>query len=164
MLFKTEFMKQRGEVQTSGDDKLIDPDPISPGSFPELTADGGPLGQDGDGAHGGVLQLVDGAVLGPPAVGADPQEMSDLIGPLRGVQDSPAAKAKPRVQLLRKPGGSERRLTNCKVSSDLIINGFIKLSNQYPLLSQSKEIQDRVNEMNMMNLRTKKQANHPSSA
>lgn len=31
MLFKTEFMKQRGEVQTSGDDKLIDPDPISPG-------------------------------------------------------------------------------------------------------------------------------------
>lgn len=62
-----------------------------------LTADGGSLGQDGDGSHGGVLQLVDGAVLGPPAVGADPQEVTDLVGPLTGVQDPPGSKHKHTV-------------------------------------------------------------------
>lgn len=33
--------------------------------------------------------MVDGTVLGPPAVRTDPQEVSDLLGPLAGVQDSP---------------------------------------------------------------------------
>ena len=55
----------------------------------ERTADHGPLGQDGDGAHRRVLQLVDGAVLGPPAVGADPHEVAHLVRPLAGVQDPP---------------------------------------------------------------------------
>lgn len=55
-----------------------------------LTADGGPLGQDGDGPHRRVLQLLDGAALGAPAVGADPQEVTDLLRSLGGVQDAPA--------------------------------------------------------------------------
>lgn len=46
---------------------------------PGLTADGGPLGQDGDGADCSVLQLLDRTVLGPPAVRTDPQEVTDLI-------------------------------------------------------------------------------------
>ena len=56
----------------------------------EPTADHGSLGQNGDGPHGRVLQLVDGAVLGPPTVGADPHEVAHLVGPLAGVQNAPA--------------------------------------------------------------------------
>lgn len=33
---------------------------------------------------------MDGAAFGPPAVGADPQEMADVVGPLGGVEDPPA--------------------------------------------------------------------------
>lgn len=54
-----------------------------------LTADGGPLRQDGDGSHRGVLQVLDGTVFGAPAVGADPQEMTHLVRSLTGVQDAP---------------------------------------------------------------------------
>lgn len=55
-----------------------------------LTADGGPLRQDSDGSHRGVLQVLDGTVFGTPAVGADPQEMTHLVRSLTGVQDAPA--------------------------------------------------------------------------
>lgn len=54
------------------------------------TFNGGALGQYGDRPHCHVLELVDGAALAPPAVRPNPQEMAHLIGPLGGVENSPA--------------------------------------------------------------------------
>lgn len=61
------------------------------------TADGGSLRQDSDGSYSSVLQLVDGTVLGPPAVWADPQEMTDLVRSLTGIQDAPGVKHTPSL-------------------------------------------------------------------
>lgn len=54
------------------------------------TFNGGAFGQYSDCSHRHILELVDGAALGPPAVGSNPQEMAHLIGPLGGIENSPA--------------------------------------------------------------------------
>lgn len=54
------------------------------------TFDGGAFGQYSDCSHCYILELVDRAALGPPAVGSNPQEMAHLIGPLGGIENSPA--------------------------------------------------------------------------
>lgn len=66
----------------------------------ERTADGDSLWQNSDGSHGGVLQLVDGTVLGPPAVWTDPQEVTHLLRSLTGVQDPPVFKHTPSLSCL----------------------------------------------------------------
>lgn len=55
-----------------------------------LTTDSCPFWQNGNGSHSSILQLVDWTVFGSPAVGTNPQEVTDLLGSLGGVQDSPA--------------------------------------------------------------------------
>lgn len=55
-----------------------------------ITFNGGAFGQDSDCSHCYILELVDGAALGPPAVRSNPQEMAHLIGPLGGIENSPA--------------------------------------------------------------------------
>lgn len=55
----------------------------------ELTTDGGSLWQDSHSSHSSILQLVDGAVFGPPAVRANPQEVTHLVRSLTGIQDPP---------------------------------------------------------------------------
>lgn len=60
--------------------------------FCKLTANGGSLWQYSDGSYSSILQLVDGTVFGPPAVRANPQEMTDLVSSLTGIQDPPAFK------------------------------------------------------------------------
>lgn len=54
------------------------------------TFNGGAFGQDRDCSHCYILELVDGAALGPPAVRSNPQEMAHLIGPFGGIENSPA--------------------------------------------------------------------------
>lgn len=73
------------------------------GLSPGLTADGGPLWQDGDGADCSVFQLLDRTVLGPPTVRTDPQEVADLIRSLRGIQDSSGWKHNTAVRTSTEP-------------------------------------------------------------
>ncbi len=54
------------------------------------TFNGRALGQYSDCSHRYILELVDRAALGPPAVRSNPQEMAHLIGPLGGIENSPA--------------------------------------------------------------------------
>jgi len=54
------------------------------------TFNGGAFGQYSDCTHCYILELVDGAALGPPTVRSNPQEMAHLIGPLGGIEHSPA--------------------------------------------------------------------------
>lgn len=54
------------------------------------TFNGRALGQYGDGAHCYLLQVVDGTAFGAPAVRSNPQKMAHVIGPLSGIEDSPA--------------------------------------------------------------------------
>lgn len=61
-------------------------------SADQSTVDGCSLWQDGDRSHSSVLQLMDGTVLGPPAVRTDPQEVTHLVRSLTGVQHSPGFK------------------------------------------------------------------------
>lgn len=56
------------------------------------TFNGGAFGQDCDGSHCHVLQLVDRTALGPPAVRSNPQEMAHLIGPFGSIEN-PSVKA-----------------------------------------------------------------------
>jgi len=57
-----------------------------------LTLYGGSLGEDGDGSLGDVLLLQQRAHLGAPRVRAHPEEMADLVCPLRRRKDLPAEK------------------------------------------------------------------------
>lgn len=52
------------------------------------TFNGGAFGQNCDRSHRHLLQLVDRAALGPPAVGSNPQEMAHLVGPLGSIENS----------------------------------------------------------------------------
>lgn len=54
------------------------------------TFNGGAFGQYSDCSHRYILKLVNRAALGPPAVRSNPQEMANLIGPLGGIENSPA--------------------------------------------------------------------------
>lgn len=54
------------------------------------TFNGGAFGQYSDCTHCYILELVDRAALGTPAVRSNPQEMAHLIGPLGGIENSPA--------------------------------------------------------------------------
>lgn len=64
------------------------------------TSDRDPLGQDGDGTLGHLLQVQDRGDLGAPAVRAHPDEMSRLVRPLGRLQHPPAERSTRRWRSL----------------------------------------------------------------
>lgn len=79
-----------------------------------LTGDSGSFWQDGDGTDCGVLEALNRAVLGSPAVRADPQEMAHFIGSFAGVKDPPVnIRTHESITVTPRPSATPQRSRRC---------------------------------------------------
>lgn len=67
---------------------------------PTLTVHRRSLGEDGDGSFGHPLLTDHGRDLGSPAVRAHPQEVTRVVAPFGGVQDSAGEDEKKKKRVL----------------------------------------------------------------